>query len=290
MARLSREGALNKRVIITSIIAGVLLLVVNSAIWVNRQVFNQNNFTRTTVASLTSQSSRDALAGKIVDEALQNYPRIQNITDDSLTKIISGLLDGDRVQTLLSKSVSKLHIYLTSNNQQDVVINLSGIKNTINKLVEILGQDQADGQVLQRVENTPDQIVLIDKKNVPDLYKYGIFFSFIAPFAFLIAIGLLAFPYIKDRANYLTIMLTQGVVIALVGIFSLLIGPIFKPAVLSSVQDPNGRIIVENLYNDFIATFDSQSLWLIVSGILMCVSVFGIPFILKHRHRPQKNE
>lgn len=290
MARLSREGALNKRVIITSIIAGVLLLVVNSAIWVNRQVFDQNNFTRTTVASLTSQSSRDALAGKIVDEALQNYPRIQNITDDSLTKIISGLLDGDRVQTLLSKSVSKLHIYLTSNNQQDVVINLSGIKNTINKLVEILGQDQADGQVLQRVENTPDQIVLIDKKNVPDLYKYGIFFSFIAPFAFLIAIGLLAFPYIKDRANYLTIMLTQGVVIALVGIFSLLIGPIFKPAVLSSVQDPNGRIIVENLYNDFIATFDSQSLWLIVSGILMCVSVFGIPFILKHRHRPQKNE
>lgn len=284
MEKVSGRG-FSKSIIITSIIAGILLLIVNSAIWINRQIFDENNFTTTTVTSLTSQSSRDAIAGKIVDESLKNYPSIHNAADDSLTKTISGLLDGDRVQTLLTKSVSRLHIYLTSKNQKDVVINLSGIKDTINRLAEVSGRDENGGKLLQRVQNTPDQIVLVQEKNVPDLYKYGLFFSFLAPLALLIALVLIAFPYIKGRANYLSIMLVQGIMIILIGLLSFLIGPLFRPAVLSSIQDPSGRTIVENLYNSFLATFNTQNLWLVIIGLIMCAGVIAIPFFSAHRTR-----
>lgn len=283
MARLSREGALNKRVIITSIIAGVLLLVVNSAIWVNRQIFNERNFTETTVTSLTSQSSRDAIAGKITDEALQNYPRIQNLADDRLNKLISGLLDGERVHTVLTKSVSKLHIYLTSQNQEDVVVNLSGVKDTINRLAEITGRDETGGPLLQKVENTPDQIVLVKAANVPDFYKYGVAVSFIAPVALLIAIILIAVPYVKDKANYLSIMLIQGITLVIVGLVAMLTGPLFRPVALSSISDSNGRVIVENLYNSFIASFNKQNLMLVIIGLVICVIVFVIPALSKRR-------
>lgn len=278
MEKLPGRG-FSKSVIITSVIAGFLLLIVNSAIWINRQVFDENNFTNTTVNSLTSQSSRDAIAGKITDKALQNYPRLQDVADDRLTKLISGLLDGEKVHSVLTKSVSKLHIYLTSQNQKDVVINLAGVKDTINKLAEITGRDENGGQLLGKVNNMPDQVVLVNAANVPDFYKYGVAFSFIAPIALLIALVLIALPYIKDKASYLSIMLVQGLTLIIVGLVAMLIGPLFRPMALSSISDPNGRVIVENLYNSFLATFNTQNMWLIIIGLLVCASVIAIPFL-----------
>jgi hypothetical protein len=287
MVRMTGRG-FSRGMIITSIIAGFLLLVVNSAIWVNRQIFDENNFTKTTVTSLTSQSSRDAIAGKITDKALQNYPRLQNAADDRLNKLISGLLDGERVHTVLTKSVSKLHIYLTSKNQKDVVVNLAGVKDTINKLAEITGRDENGGQLLGKVNNMPDEIVLVNAQNVPDFYKYGVAVSFIAPIALLIALVLMALPYIKDKANYLSIMLVQGITLVVVGLVAMLVGPLFRPVALSSISDPNGRVIADNLYNSFLASFNSQNLWLIIIGLLMCAGVIVAPFLSSHRAATKK--
>lgn len=282
MGKLPGRG-FRKSVIITSIFAGLLLLIVNSAIWVNRQIFDENNFTNTTVSSLTSQSSRDAIAGKITDKALQNYPRLQAAADDRLNKLISGLLDGERVHTVLTKSVSKLHVYLTSRNQQDVVINLAGVKDTINQLAEITGRAENGGQLIGKVNSMPDQIVLVNAANVPDFYKYGVAVSFIAPIALLIALVLIALPYIKDRASYLSIMLVQGVTLIIVGLIAMLTGPLFRPVALSSISDPNGRVIAENLYNSFIVSFNRQNLILVILGLLICLAVFVTPVLIKRK-------
>ncbi len=282
MAQVSVQRV-SKGIIITSLLAGLFLLIVNTAVWVNRQIFDEKNFTNTTISSLTSQSSRDAIAGRIVDESLKNYPAVQDAADDSLTKIISGLLDGDRVHTILTKSVSTLHIYLTSNNQQDVVINLAGIKDTIGRLAELSARSENNGRLLNQAQNIPDQLVLIEESDVPDFYKYGILISLVSPIAFLIALILIAIPYVRDRSNYALIMLIQGFTIALVGIFSSLVGPLFRPVVLSSLENPSGRTVVENLYSDFITTFNNQNVILIILGLSMCIGSLVIPFLLSKR-------
>jgi hypothetical protein len=81
--------------ILTSLIAGLLLVVANSAIWVNRQVFNTENFTNTAVSSLSSESSRQALGSRITDEVLKDYPVVKSIAGDRLSNLISGLLGTD---------------------------------------------------------------------------------------------------------------------------------------------------------------------------------------------------
>lgn len=270
------KSVINKSLILTALFAGILLFVSNSAIWVNRQIFNDKAFTETAVTSITSQSSRDAIAAKITDEALKDRPKVQNVIDDSLIKLISGLLDGDRVQTVLSKSVSKLNIYLTSPNQEDVAVDITGIKDTINKLIAVSGRGENTGPAQQKLENAPDQIVLIEEKNIPDFYNYGVAMSLLAPLAFLGAIILLVYPYIKNRSKYLAIMLVQGSAVALFGLLALLIGPLLRPIALGSIQDPNSRVVAGNLYDSFISTFNNQTSALIIIGLLACASVLVI--------------
>lgn len=283
MPRKTKQNVFSKGVVISCIVAGFLLLISNSALWINRQIFNTGNFSETAVSSITSQSSRDAIAAKITDETLSNHPRIQNVVDDSLVKLISGLLDGDRFETVLSKSISKLQVYLTSANQQDVVIDLSSAKGVINRLVEVSARNGNTDNARQRLNNIPDQIVIIEAKNIPDFYKYAVAMNFLAPVAFLLALALLAYPYFRNLKDYLSIMAIQGFAIIFAGLAGLLIGPLFRPVALGPIQDPNVRVIAGNLYDSFIATFNNQTMMMIAAGLVVCAAALIIKAVTVYR-------
>ena len=61
--------------VLTASVAALFLTVANSAIWMNRAIFDTNRFTKTAVASFTSESSRNALANEVVDRALADNCR-----------------------------------------------------------------------------------------------------------------------------------------------------------------------------------------------------------------------
>lgn len=270
MAVQEKQGFLTKRLVITSILAGLLLIIVNSAIWVNTQIFNTENFTSTAVSSLSSESSRRAIGARITDEALKDRPVLKNIVGDHATNLISGLLATDQANKLLTASVSRMQVYVTSNNQQDVDIDLSGLKSILTRVVELSGSEQAEKIDPDKI---PDKIVLIEEENVPDIYMYGVILSWIAPLGLLLAIGLIATAYITDRKRYSSTMIVHSVVFVSAGLLSLLVGPLFKPPVLEPFSNPNGRIVIGNLYDAFIATFNAQTVWLIYLGLLVFVAV-----------------
>ena len=81
-------------------------------------------------------------------------------------------------------------------------------------------------------------------------------------------------------------MIVQGASFILVGLVSLLIGPIFRPSVLEPFQNPNGRVVVGNLYNAFIATFNSQTMifiWLGIGLIALSIVIRLAPKVLKYK-------
>lgn len=279
MAKESGAKFFNKKLIVTSLVAGLLLMIVNSAIWVNQQIFDTKNFTNTAVTAITSESSRKAIGGRITDEILRDNPVIKNIAGDQLTNLLSGLLGTDQANKLLTATVTRLQIYVTSSNQKDVDIDLSGLKDTLTRVAEIRGGDQPSRIDPNRI---PSKIVLIESKNVPDLYNYGVILTWVAVVGFVIAGFLLIKPYISDRRNYLPIMIVQGASFILVGLVSLLIGPIFRPSILQPFQNPNGRVVVGNLYNAFIDTFNSQTMIFIWVGVSLCVLSVIIKVIPKY--------
>jgi hypothetical protein len=256
-----------RKTIILSIVACFLLLISNTAIWMNNQVFDSQAFTNTVTTSLTSESSRTAMSQEITDRIFQDRPIVKRVAGDFSTKIISGLLATDQFRNVLTPAVERIQAYATSSNQEDVVIELAGIKDVIVRITNIA--ENAGREVNVEPENIPDQITLLEANNVPDLYKIGVVFLWLAPVSFLIAILLLAYPYFKHLNDNKKTVALQGSIITLFGLLGLLVGPLFKPPVLANVSGPNGRVIIGNLYDAFISTFNSQTILLALVGVLM---------------------
>lgn len=271
------------QVILTAILAGLLLVVANSAIWVNRSIFDTTTFTNTAVASITSESSRQALAGEIVDRALADRPLVKNVAGNTATKLISGLLGSNQFNQVLTKAVGKIQVYVTSENQETVALDLSGVKGTVGTLLTVAdNRGVADTEnATNRLNTIPDELVLVNADNIPSFYKAGVALLWIAPICVITALGLLVYPYVRHRNRYHRIALVQGATVVMAGILSLLVGPLFRPPALSSVTSPNMRIVVGNLYDAFIASFNQQAYWLIGAGLILAILPVSIRFGLQ---------
>ncbi|MEI7682907.1 MAG: hypothetical protein WCJ24_01230 [Candidatus Saccharibacteria bacterium] len=281
--KINKNNGFWRRVAITSMIAAFFLIIANSAIWVNQAIFNTDNFAATAVSSITSDSSRQALAQEVVDRALVDRPVIKNVVGSTATKLISGLLDSDRFTKVLTVAVSKLQVYLTSSQQKSITLDLTGVKSTIDKLITLADSTGLDVNANgERVNNLPDQLVLVDANNVPSFYTYAVIFMWVAPLCVLMALALLVYPYFRDRRRYYQIALVQGTVIAVTALLLLLLGPLFRPPVLSNVTSPNMRIVVENMYNAFIALFNNQAYIMFGLGVVLALlplaAFYGLQF------------
>jgi hypothetical protein len=272
MKKAESKRSVTKLLVITSVISMVLLLITNSAIWFNSQIFNSSNFTSTAVTAITSDSSRQAIGARITDELLADRPVIKNFAGDQITNVIAGLLGTDQAERLLTAAVSRMQIYVTSNDQQDVALDLSGIKNTISQLASTLNTDRTNNIDVNKI---PNNLVLVNADNVPDLYSYGVVLSWLAPASALGALALFAIPYIKAKEKYKLILSVQAAVITAAGLLSLLVGPLFRPMALQPFQNVNGRTVVANIYDAFIQTFNSQSTTLIYLGLAVGLVAVG---------------
>jgi hypothetical protein len=257
-----------KKIIWFSLLAGVLLLITNSAVWVNRQIFNTDNFTHTVTTSITSESSRTAIAQNITDKIFTDRPIAQRIAGDFSTKIIGGLLDTDQFNNVLTVAVQRMQVYVTSDNQEDVTIELGSVKDVITQLTAVSETLGREAKV--NPDNIPDQIVLIEEEDVPDLYSASVVMLWLAPISLVASLILLAYPYFKKWQVPKKILLVQGVLITLVSLLGYLVGPMFKPPVLSQIKYES-RTVVGNLFDAFIATFNSQTVFLTLIGVLLAL-------------------
>lgn len=266
------KSSKKRNFVLTTILAALLLVVANSAIWVNRTMFDTKTFTSVTSEALLSQSSRNALAGEIVNKALQNQPAVRAVAAEPATNFISGLLNTQQAQNALNVVVGKVQILFTSKRPEPITYDLSGIKTTITKLLTLANKDEA----VVKVDQVPDSITIfknIDK--IPSFYQAGVILTFIAPLAFLLAVFLLVWPHVKKKYPTNKLLIGQGIALSTAGLLALLVGPLFKPPLLAQVNDANLRVVVENVYNAFIATFNSQTYYLLGLGIVLLLIPLG---------------
>lgn len=262
---------------ILAIVAALLLVIANSALWVNRYIFDTDNFTQVATTSLTSESSRNAIASGIVDKVFQDRPLIKNIVDDPATRVISGLLGTTQFSNALNTVVSKLQIVVTSKNQESVVVNLEGIKATVTKLITVVDSNATGDKISQ----VPDQITIVDKENIPDFYKYGVVFLWLGPIALVGAVVALGYPYFKNaKSKYRHILLVQGLALTVASMLALLVGPLFKPPLLANIEQASARTVTSNLYDAFIATFTAQTqilVWVGLGAVVIATGFYVVP-------------
>ncbi len=266
-----------RNTIISAVLAGLLLLVANSAVWINRYIFDRQNFTQVAVVSLSSESSRNAIAAEVTDRALAEAPIVHQALGGTVEKVVGGILGTDQFKTVLTKTIETMHVYLTSENRETIAINLTSAKQVISTVLHALqGAGQNETQALKKVDSVPDEIVILREDTLPSFYKQSVALLWAGPVAGLAAVILLVVPYVANTRRYLSIAAIQGIAIASFGILAMLIGPLFKPPVLSNIPTANARIVVENLYNAFVQTFNAQSNILIITGALIVIAVLAV--------------
>lgn len=250
-----------------SVLAGFLLLIANSAIWVNNYIFNEDNFSEVVTTAITSDSSRQAIAERVTNAAFEDRPVLKKVAGDVSTKIVSGLLATNQADAAISEVTRRLNVVITSNNPEPVAFDLTGIKGIVTQLVNVSASVGREPQI--DPNNIPDQIVLLDTESLPNFYKVSVAFLWIAPLAFIGALAALAFPYLKPSRQIKPMLLTQGAVITAFGLLGLLVGPLFRPPLLANVKTSQGRVVIGNIYDGFITTFNAQTRLIIVLGIVL---------------------
>lgn len=267
-----------RRLIILSVIgATILLLLFNTAFWFNRYVFSSENFNSIASSALLSDSSTDALANEVSDRLLQDRPVLKSVLSDRTTRLIAALLNTDLSERIVKKTVTTLHIAVTSSNPQVVAIDLSNIKNIIAQVLEVgrtLTDRPAEAQRID-VNQIPDQIVLLDPKDLPNIYTLGVTMLWLAPITIIGTLILLAWPIYKAwsrRKQLSQLIAIQGGALLLGGLLALALGPLIKPPTLAPIESPNIRIVTENLIDAFILKFNEQSFWvMILPGLVFLV-------------------
>lgn len=263
--------------VLFSLLAAALLVIANSAIWFNNYIFDGNNFTQLTTQAIEKESSRDAIASEITDKLLQNRPALKGVVDEPLTKLTSGLLGSNVAGSALNKTVSQFQVIITSKNPKDVSFDLTSIKQPLSQVLAtagtITGRDVSQAET--KVENVPDTITIVNADNLPNIYRLGVVLLWVAPLATLAAGIILVYLIYRARYSRRTsaiVLATEGGIITLAGLFALALGPIFKPTILANVPNENMRVVVENIYQTFIAKFNAQSEVLFVLAALLLIA------------------
>lgn len=267
-----KQSELNKkntlRLLALSSLGVLFLIVANSAVWVNRTIFNTQNFSRITSSSLLSESSRGAISDEIVQQALSDRPFIRSAVQEPASKFISGLLATSQVESALTRVASRLQIAVTSEHKENIEIDLSSVKSTAAKLIDLAGQDQE----ATNIDKIPSKITLVDVSKIPEFYKLGALFMWFGPLALILGLLLLAEPHLRAKKLRLDVLPAQGCIVISGYLLGLLMGPLFRPPVLSQFTNVNLRLVAENLYNSFVASFNSQLKFILIIGVVMLVT------------------
>jgi hypothetical protein len=250
-----------------SILAGFLLLIANSAIWVNNYIFDENNFSQVATAALTEESSRIAIAETITNKAFEDRPVLKKVAGNVSVNLISGLLGSSQATNATTEVARRLNLVVTSNSPESVVIDLTGVKSIVSQLVDTSASLGREPRI--NPANIPDQVTVLDTEKIPNFYKLSVAFLWTAPLAFIGALAALAYPYIKATRQVKPMLLIQGAVVTAFGLLGLLVGPLFRPPLLANAKTSEGRVVIGNIYDAFMTTFNAQTRWLIGLGATM---------------------
>lgn len=259
--------------IVSVFVACLLLLIAQTAFWLNRNIFNTTKFTQKATYAITTEDSRLALGNEISDRILDDRPIVKRVAGPKLASLISSLLGTSLAEKSLYDVVQQTNIYLTSSSQKSIGLDLQGIKSgitTVSKVADIFGQDM-------NIDATrvPDKLVLVNADSIPSFYKEAIAVLWLGPLSLLGALLIFAGLLYKDISDRHRTILIICLSVALAGLFGLSSGPLVRPVILGMLSSPNLRHVYQNIYNEMLTPFNHQMLIMIAISIFVLVATFG---------------
>ena len=270
------KSSLSFKIISTAllILGAVTLMFAQSAYWTNHNIFNKDRFTEITVNALTQESSREAIAATIVDRSLANKPVVKQLVGARMESFISGLLGSDLSVGLMKNISNRSYEYLTTENREDISVNISGVSSSISALVEIANKIQPDSNIANTQIEIPDEIILVSSDSLPNLSGIVRLMLLLQPILWLASLAFFAIYIYIGRKQYAKRVYMVGATVILVALLGILTGPIIVPQISVSVPEVNIRPLIENFASGFLNPFINQ-MYMMLSATLLSLLVFS---------------
>lgn len=247
----------------------VFMMLAQSSFWITNTIYNQKSFTEIATTSLSSDSSREAIAQSIVNGVLSERPLLRNTISGKATSLVSGLLETDFSQQAIGLVVQKSYAYFTSSTQEPIAIDLSALKAPLSAIVWIAERQGREPQL--DISRIPDSVTLYEPKDLPNLYGYGIAVLWLGPLFAVLAIALFTAYILLSREHYQKRVYILGAAVIGASALGLLLGPVVPPSVAALISNASSRVVVSNLITALIQPFLQQMIAtiFIVSTLLL---------------------
>ena len=258
------------RTAVMLVVVGGLITIAQTAWWVSHTIYDTKTFAIITTAVLTSESSRDAIANEVVNQSFANKPILRAALGKTAVKLVSGLLATDQANSAIQRSSEKIQSVLTSSSKDNVDLNLVPLKRALIVISTIA--EKADRPVDIQPSEMPDTVTILNRNNLPNLFRIYQILLFVAPLCIVIALTLVIYLFYLKRDHIYIAILQIGIMLVTITGIGLITGPLVRPPVLSLISSTNVRVIVGNLYDGFIQPFYTQILNMGIFGIILIVA------------------
>ncbi len=264
--------------ILLLVLASGALFLAQSSLWISNVVFDQTTFTDITTRVLTTEQSRDAIAGSIIDRAFEGRPVAERLLADRATSFVSSMLASDMSERLLSRIATTSYAYLTSADRQDIAVDLTPIKEPLSGIISFAQNRGRD--VTFDPQAIPDQVVLLRSDELPEIAPY-IRGALAAAFVFWLSVVVLFAIYLfRQRDNLRRALYWVGAVVVAGSVVAMSTGPFIPPFIASLIDNIQFRGVASSLAEAYLQPFIRQMYLTIgLAALLLLVTRFYWVFV-----------
>lgn len=250
-----------------TIISAFLIMLSLTSAWVINEVADQGRFTEKIVIVFEDQDVRDSVASIVLAEVFEDRPLFKQLANDIVLPAVSGILGGDRLTPLIEDAARGFHNVAISSEPEDVTLDVAPLKQIVSVLASV-----ADIQQVSLVE-VPDQIVVVQREEIPSLHQAILNFTWVGPLAGFTAIVLLGLVVWGARERFLAIR-DMGAALFVISFLYLLLIPYLKSVYLAGLSGAGSRTIIGKFFDVFSADLVSYLTYTLVAGVVIFVVGF----------------
>jgi hypothetical protein len=242
----------------TSLFLGLTL------IWVERAVFDDEQFANRATRLLQSSEVREALATEIVDEIIQNGGSQLIPYRTVVISVGADLASTAPFQAIFRQAVLQAHRTVFTEDGSSVAVNLTGAIGILTSSLQISNPD-----IAAKIPSDLSQIIIdgTDQVRQLELWQSAEELTSLAESLLLFsAVGSLAVVYLAS--NRRIGVLKVGVSLMAAGIGVIAVALVVPRLVASRIPDPSFQGAVEIALTDFVSDLRSLGTWSVAFGVI----------------------
>ncbi|MEA3503462.1 MAG: hypothetical protein U9R47_11845 [Actinomycetota bacterium] len=244
----------------------ILTFTSGVAFWVDRSVASEEAFREHAAEVLVMDSSQEALAARLMDEAVEEVPLLALIRGAGERATIV-LLDSGAFDSVFDRLIVEGHRHIVSQTDDPFTADLTDVRTVLVAPIAQIAPDLAERVPVDAFE----AVVILDSDALPVVGRLAGWLSVVAVFAAAAAVFLgVALVMLASRRSIALIAVGLAVLIAGIGVYG---WSTFGGSIATArITDELTYVLVTNGYGVFTRSLRTEGLVLVTAGAIVAAS------------------